>query len=327
MVGPMRRMLPALLLCLAGCGPYEARFQESPVLGHIPALSRGADRILVVPIHGPLALPGEEGGLGPAREGAVVRAGRDLRRALQDPKVKAVILHVNTPGGGVTASDLLRQEVEAFRKTGRPVVVYAESLNASGGYYVSTAADWIVSNPTTVTGSIGVIAMYFNVEGLLGKVGVEETTFKSGAHKDMTGLFRKISPEEGQIFQGIVNALYDRFVDCVVAGRGKLTRERVKELADGRVYTAAQCLENGLADQVGYLEDAAAKAKSLAGLKGDVRLVSYERVHQGLVIEILNLKDPGQEAARRPALELSVQAGGLLGGRTPGFYYLWMPQP
>lgn len=309
----------------SGCGTYHPRFVESFVLPHVEGFSSGADRILLVPLQGTILLDGESGGFGPREEGVLERVTRDLRRASRDPRVKAVVLHVNTPGGGVTASDILRREVEAFRKTGRPVVVYAESLNASGGYYVSTAADRIVSNPTTVTGSIGVIAMYFNVEGLLGKVGVQETSFTSGPHKDMTGLFRKMTGDETRIFQGIVDELYGRFVDSVAAGRPKLTREHVTALADGRVYTTSQALENGLVDQVGYLEDAVATAQGLAGLaKKSIRLVSYERVHQGLVVEILNVKE-GAVPSPKVGLGVSMEIGNLLESRTPRFYYLWAP--
>ena len=315
-----------LTLALAsGCGTYSPRFAEAFVLPHVEALSSGSDRVLLVPLRGTILLDGESGGFGPPGEGVLERVTRDLRRASRDPRVKAVVLHVDSPGGGVTASDVLRREVEAFRRTGRPVVVYAESLNASGGYYVSTAADRIVSNPTTVTGSIGVIAMYFNVEGLLGKVGVQETSFTSGPHKDMTGLFRRMTEDETRIFQGIVDELHGRFVDCVASGRPKLSRERVKALADGRVYTASQALENGLVDQVGYLEDAVAAAQGLAGLqKRNIRLVSYERVHKGLVVEILNMQD-GAAPAPKSGLGLSMEVGNLLESRTPRFYYLWAP--
>ncbi len=319
----MRRLGIVLVGLLAsGCGTYAPKFAEAYVLPHVEAFSAGRDRVVLVPLQGTIMLDGESGGFGSPGEGVLARVTRDLRRAAQDPRVKAVVLHVNSPGGGVTASDILRREVEAFRETGRTVVVYAESLNASGGYYVSTAADRIVSNPTTVTGSIGVIAMYFNVEGLLGKVGVRETSFTSGPHKDMTGLFRKMTEDETRIFQGIVDELYGRFVACVVSGRPKLSPERVRTLADGRVYTASQALENGLVDEVGYLEDAVAAAARLAGLKGPVRLVSYERVHKGLVVEILNVKDGPAPA---PKVGFSMEVGNLLESRTPRFYYLWAP--
>ena len=320
----MRPLVPVWLgLLLAGFGSYAPRFEEVLALPNVEALSTGNDRILVVPLDGPILDEGAGVGIGRGEEGPVARVTRDLRRAAQDPRVKAVVLSVDTPGGGVTPSDRLRREVEAFRRTGRPVVVYAEDLNASGGYYVSTGADWIVSNPTTVTGSIGVIAMYFNVEGLLQKVGVEETTIKSGPHKDMAGLFRKMSPEELAVFQGIVDELYGRFLDVVVRGRPKMTRDQVKALADGRVYTASQALANGLVDQVGYLEDAAAAAAQKAGLPGPVRLVSYERVHQGLVVEILNVRDGSPKP--QAGIGMNVEVGGLLGTRTPHFYYLWSP--
>ena len=323
MIGKLRLLALAAIALAGGCGSYTPKYVENLVLPHQENMSRGTDRILLVPIAGPILAEGADLPLSSPEEGPLTRATRDLRRGAQDPRVVAAILRINSPGGGVTASDALRREVEAFRKTGRPVVVYAEELNASGGYYVSTAADWIVSNPTTVTGSIGVISMYFNVEGLLSKVGVAETTFKSGPHKDMTGLFRKMDPEECGIFQGIVDELYGRFVDMVSAGRPRLKRDQVKSLADGRVYTAAQALENGLVDQVGYLEDAAEAARRLAKVGEEVRLISYERLHEGLVLEILNVK--GGVPPPRAGLEMSVGVHNLLGARTPHFYYLWMP--
>lgn len=319
------RFLPLLSLLLPtlwGCGRYEPTYAEAFVLPHVKDCSRGGDRVLVIPLHG--VITEEAGGLlGGHRESPVERVVRDLRRAVETPNVKAVILRVDTPGGGVTASDFLRREVETFRATGRPVIVYAEDLNASGGYYVSSAADVIVQNPNGITGSIGVISLFLNIEGLMQKIGVAEMTFKSGAHKDMTGLFRKMDDDERGILQGIVDELFGRFVDVVDRGRPALNRDQVKALADGRVYTASQALKIGLVDQVGYLEDAIEAAKRKAGLTGPVRVVSYEKVHEGIVVEFLNVK--GGEGHPQSGLQMTLEAGDLLSVGTPRFYYLWMP--
>ncbi len=180
-----------------------------------------------------------------------------LRKAAGDKKIAALIVRINSPGGTVTASDIIHHELlEYKKKTGARVVACMMDVAASGGYYVATAADEIVAHPTSITGSVGVIAMKFNVQTLFGKIGLETETIKSGDKKDMFSPFRPATPEEIKIVQTIIDQMNGRFIDVIVEGRKPLSREAVVKLADGRIYTAQQALDLKLIDRVGYLDTA-----------------------------------------------------------------------
>src|SRR5262245_25067286 len=160
-----------------------------------------------------------------------------LDAAAQDRRVKAVVLRINSPGGAVTASDIMYQDLCHFRKeTGKPVVACMMDVAASGAYYLAVGCDRVYAHPTTVTGSIGVIMSLYNASGLLGMIGVNSDPIKSGPNKDLGNPARPMTPEERAILQGMVDCFYDQFVQVVVRGRG-LPEERVRALADGRVYT------------------------------------------------------------------------------------------
>ena len=197
----------------------------------------------------------------------------DIRRATDDRDAKAIVLKVNSPGGGVVASDEI---YHALTGTGKPVVVAMGDLAASGGYYISMAADWIVANPNTLTGSIGVISEFPNAEKLLDNVGIEFVTIQSGPAKDSGSLYRAMTEAERERWQALVDEVYDGFVRVVVDGRG-MDEAEVRELADGSVYTGRQALELGLVDALGYEEDAIAKAAELGGISGTPRLIRYQR--------------------------------------------------
>jgi protease-4 len=189
---------------------------------------------------------------------------------------------------------------------------------ASGGYYLASAADVIVAHPTTVTGSIGVIAYHFSVSGLLEKVGVKATALKSGASKDSGSPFRDLNEADVKIFSALIDQFYERFVGVVAEGRkGKLSPEQVRALADGRVFTAAQALEAKLVDKIGYLKDAIAEAESRAGLDSS-KVVMYSRRPKS----VENPYSAAAPAARPlPGADLE-SLRGLLGFRC---YYLWEP--
>lgn len=200
-----------------------------------------------------------------------------LKKAAKDRKIRGLVVRVNTPGGTVTASDILRHEIlEYKRKTGVRVVACMMDVAASGGYYIATAADEIVAHPTTITGSIGVIAMKFNVQGLFGKIGVEAEAVKSGDKKDLLSPFRPATEEEKKIVQAVIDQLHGRFVDVIVEGRKPLSRDDVVKLADGRIYTAPQALEFRLIDRVAYLDGAIEGLKSALNLK-KASVVVYHR--------------------------------------------------
>jgi protease-4 len=196
-----------------------------------------------------------------------------LEQAQQDSSVKAVVLRVNSPGGGIVATDEI---YSALKEMSKPIVVSMGETAASGGYYVSCAAKKIVANPVTLTGSIGVISTVPNFEGLLDKIGVEMLVIKSGAMKDELSPYREPTAEEIAHWQEITDEAYERFVGVVAEGRD-LDLEEARELADGRVYTGQQALELGLVDQLGNLSDAIDLAAELGGIEGEPRIIEYQK--------------------------------------------------
>ncbi|MFH0963422.1 MAG: signal peptide peptidase SppA [Planctomycetota bacterium] len=218
------------------------------------------DRIAVIDLSGPIF---EYGG---TYHGPVEVLSEAFRKAAADDRVRTLILEVNSPGGGVTASDELVRKMEEFQRGGRKVVVLMKDIAASGGYYVSAGADSIIAQPTTVTGSIGVIIASFNYKGLADWAGVKQVTFKSGAVKDILSPMRDVTEEETKLIQEIVEAMFRRFKEVVMRGRkGKMTEADFEQVADGRILTAEQAKELHLIDGIGYLGDAIAEAKRLAG--------------------------------------------------------------
>lgn len=207
-----------------------------------------------------------------------------LKAAKDNPEVKAVILEINSPGGTVNASDLMWKELKEFKKSGKPLVAFFNGLAASGGYYIAMPADKIVATPTTITGSIGVIAQVPNFTKLLDKLGVEMITVKSGPRKDMLSPYRPLESEDRAIMQELIDDAYNQFVKIVSEGR-KMNKRRVRQLADGRIYHARKALAVGLVDKVGYLDDAFQTAKQLANLE-KASLVRYE-VRPNLLIGLL----------------------------------------
>ncbi len=199
-----------------------------------------------------------------------------LNAAANDNRVKAVVLRINSPGGSVTASDILYAEVKAFKKrTGKPVVAYFQDVAASGAYYLACAADEIVAERTNVTGSIGVVMQMVDFSIAMSKLGIGADAITSGALKDAGSPLRKMRPEEREVFQKIVDGLYQQFIDVVAEGRTGLTREQIAGLADGRVYTATQALQAGLIDRIATLEEAVQIAKQRANIAAALTVVYH----------------------------------------------------
>lgn len=204
----------------------------------------------------------------------------DLERAGRDTAIKAVVLRINSPGGSPAASQEMYRAVKKLAEK-KSVICSMGDVAASGGYYVAAACDQIYANGSTVTGSIGVISQYLNYGVLAKKLGVETQTLKSGKFKDAGNPARPITPEERKLFQQLISDIYNQFVDDVAAGRKgkskKLTRAQVVKLADGRVYTGRQALNNGLIDKLGGLEEAVDAAASLSGLGNDAPVKYFSR--------------------------------------------------
>jgi protease-4 len=320
----MRRLaLPLLAVALAGCSlisldltPRIRPLEEQVVEGH------GRAKILLTDVSGFLS---DEGvtpiltvGAAPPRVPLLVRVREELKKAAADPDVRALVVRVNSPGGTVTASDILFRELTTWkRETGRPVVAVMLDVAASGGYYLALAADTIVAHPTSVTGSIGVILMSVNAEGLLQKLGVSAAAIKSGERKDMGSPFRALTDEERKIFQSVIDDFHGQFV-AKLAERRKLAPDAARALADGRIYTAEQARGLGLVDLVGYMPDALEAARRAAGVE-EARVVVYHRPREYRATYYARADAPPG------AVESALAQLATLAGAGPKFLYLWLP--
>ena len=218
------------------------------------------------------------GALGEGKtEDTTNEARKRIQYAREDESVKGLYLVFDTPGGDLTDSDLIWHDVRRFREAqpGRFVLAHVLAQCCSGGYYVASASDFIMVLPTSVVGSIGVISDYgYNVAGLANRFGVTNVVVTTGVHKDAFNPTRPVDARQVAIEQALIDKQFERFVQIVAEGR-KMSIEKVRALADGRVYAASDALEKGLADAVGYPDEALAKLEELAG--GDVHVVEYER--------------------------------------------------
>lgn len=313
------RLLVLLIgLLLPGCTfnfplfPGPGPLQETQVSG------KGEAKVLLIEISGMISSQDGDG-LVPTPN-LIASVKEQLTRATQDEKVQAVVLRINTPGGTVTASDIIHHELKQFKASRKiPIVASIMDVGASGGYYIAAAADSVLAHPSSVTGSIGVIMLTVNARGLLEKVGLEATAVTSGPRKDMGSPFRTMTTEERAIFQGLIDSFYQRFLIVVQEGRPQLQMEQIKKLADGRIYTGDQAKEAGLVDEIGYLEDAVDLAKKKAGLT-QARVVMYRRPGEYSNNVYSKLVAPGPLAGLGNLDLMSFVRGG-----TPQFMYLWMP--
>lgn len=241
---------------------HESLFEEVRLSGS------GRDKIAVVELTGVIgySYTGDIGG------NMVDEFVAKMKQVRTDPQIKAVILRVNSPGGEVTASDILYHHVKKTDEI-KPVVVFMESVAASGGYYSAIGGRYLMANDLTITGSIGVLMQTFNAEGLAGKVGVSMVTFKSGKLKDLLNPFRPVSEEEMGVVQALIDESYGRFVGLVAEERGLDENELREGIADGRILSGTQALKEKLIDGTGYFEDAVKKAADLAGIREDSKVV------------------------------------------------------
>ncbi len=211
---------------------------------------------------------------------------RQFNKFRDDKSIKAIILKVNTPGGGVAASQEMYEIIRKTRDKGKPVIVSISSLGASGGYYAACGGSIIIADPGSLVGSIGVIMNLMNFKELAEKIGVSETIIKSGELKDAGNPFREINEKDKEYFQDIVNDSYDQFLE-VVSRERKMDKEKLKEYANGRVFTGRQAKDIGLIDSLGTFEDAVRIAAGMAGIDGEPALVR-ERERLSLTERILD---------------------------------------
>lgn len=313
-------VLMGLLVLLAGCVsidlPGPGPLTEQVIGG------KGRDKVLLLDISGVITDEEERGLMGIRdRVNLTARVKEELELASKDKDIKAVVLRINSPGGAVTTCDIIAHEVAAFKKKSAvkaPVVAALMDMAASGGYYIAASADRIVAHPTTITGSIGVVIYSVNAGGLMEKIGIADQTMKSGDKKDMLSPLRPMTADERRILQSGIDEMYGRFLDVILETRKEhFTMERLREIADGRVYTARQALDLKLIDSIGYLDDAIETAKGLAGIK-DATVVTYapQSSYKNNIYSV---------DAQPQASPLSILGPGFFGRAGLRLMYLWVP--
>ncbi len=320
-------VLAAVGTLLSGCGqnvgwvikpvPLDTALRET-VISTDPGLFV-TDKILVLDIDG-LLMNQRRQGLLSTGENPVALLVEKLDKAQRDPTIKAVVVRINSPGGGVTASDVMYDRLMRFRQSRKvPVIAVIEDVGASGGYYVACAADTILAHPTSVTGSIGVVVQTVSFAGTMKLLRIEAKAVTSGPRKDMVSPFKPLDPQELAILQTMIDEYHQRFLAVVVKGRSGLDLEKVKALADGRVFTGRQAKEKGLVDELGYVTDAIALAKRKCGAQR-VKVVMYHRPlgHPANAYSVA----PSPPASPQFNL-INLSVADLLAVAQPRFLYLW----
>jgi len=308
-----------LLLCvLPGCISLNLLEGRTEPLVESVVYGESGPKILLLEIEGTLSeVPETDPFFGLRRESMLAGIREQLDKAREDSEIRALLLRVNSPGGTVTASDILYTELLRFKQErGVPVVAQLMGVAASGGYYVSMAADRVVAHPTTVTGSIGVIFVGINLSGLMEKLGIRDQTLVTGPYKDAGSPLRPMRPAEREQLQSVLDDMLARFEKVVEAGRPELDTAQVQHLADGRIFSAPQALERGLVDAVGSLEEGIAEAERLAGL-AESRVVTYHRRREWVQNYYARPVVPPRVTLRLES-PLALPEG-------PGFLYLWAP--
>lgn len=310
-------------LIILGCSGPKINLFPDPAepLQEFTLSGKGKNKVLVISVRGTVSDQPEKRMFG-TRPSMVQEIISQLRRAEKDQRVKAVLLKVNTPGGSATASDILYHEILTFKQRHKAKVVVAlMGLATSGGYYLSLPADLIIAHPTTVTGSVGVIFIQPKIQGLLEKIGVGVEVQKFGKNKDMASPFRPSTEEEREILNRLTGTLGNRFIELVEKHR-KLDQEALATVATARVFSAQEAHALGLVDEIGYLSSALDRAKKLAGLAEDDRVVVYRRNKYGddNIYNNATLRAQGVDVSL-----VDTPFSSTLTQFTPGFYYMWMP--
>jgi len=284
------------------------------------------NKVLLVDLSGVLS-SSESGGLFGSTKNDIEEMKEILKKAEEDSYIKAVILRINTPGGEVTASDILYREIKEFKKkTGKPVIAVMMDISTSGGYYVAMAADKVYSVSTSLTGNIGVIYILPKLEGLASKIGIEMRVIKSADKKDMSSPWRDFSPQEREILQSLINNYFEQFLKIVAENRKNLTMEKIRTLADGRIFSAQQALDAGLIDGITTLPDAIQLARKSAGIS-DSRVVMYNRpqdVKENIYSSSSSDHIPSAKGDTQGGV-INLNANGFMLNPAPRFMYLWMP--
>lgn len=313
-------ILIPLIFILSGCSiPKLSLFGGKPEpLKEYTLQGTGDEKILVLSIDGSISTS-PSGNMLHKRPSMVQQIAAYLKRAEQDPQVKVLMLKVNSPGGTVTASDILYHELKSYKeRTGVKMVVSMMNIAASGAYYLSLPADFIMAHPTTLTGSIGVIFSRPGVAGLMEKAGVSMQVNKSGAEKDMGSPYRPTTEVENAIFQKLTDDMAKRFHNLVLEHR-KLTPDQYTQISSARIYLAEQAKSLGLIDGIGYLDDAIDQAKKIAGLDKEAKVVAYRRYK----IEDDTIYNPAIQSQEGDLETLFPLLSPLSVSAEADFYYIW----
>ncbi len=314
----MPLMIMAVVLATLGCSlPKINLFPEAGPLKEVTLEGSGDEKILVLSIRGTISdRPKEK--LLRTYPSMVQEVISQLKRAEKDPQIKAVLMKVNSPGGTVTASDILYHEIRSYKeRSGVKLVVAMMNLSASGGYYISLPADWIMAHPTTITGGVGVIFSRPSVNGFMEKLGLALHVSKSGELKDMGSPFRAPTETDEAIFQSLTDQMAQRFIDFVLKHR-TISADQQQRIVSGRVFLANEAQQVGLIDQIGYLTDAVEKTRTLANLRPDAKVVTYRRYET----EDDNIYNPAIHQFDTAGMNSSALST-LSAVQEAGFYYIW----
>lgn len=328
MTGIRWLLLAILAVSLAACGRRTLRVEWVPVEEKLSEQKIGEgdggffsnDKIAVVSVSGLISNMRPGGLLTMSSEGNPVSDFRERLDAIaSDDSVKAVVLRINSPGGTVTASDMMYRDLKAFRaKTKKPVVVEMMDVCASGGYYLSCAADYRMAYPTTITGSIGVIIQTLNFTGTLSKLGISARALMSRENKDMGSPLRPMTANDEKLLQGLVDQFYGGFLEVVRTAPQHIKESDWSLVTDGRVFTGKDALRLGLIDRLGTLDDAVAKAKEIAGIK-HARLIMY--THKDRYRGSVYAANPAPPEINM--ININIAPDAIVPALHPQFLYLW----
>ncbi len=315
------------VVALAGCGPAAFQVELVPTSRELEETQvqrdKGLfvfDKIAIIDMDGLMANTARRGFM---REGEnpVSLFIEKLDKAAADRSVKAVVLRENSPGGTVAASDIMYHSLREFRrKTGKPVIACVLSLGCSGAYYLACGCDGIMAQPSSVTGNIGTVFQTVSVAGTMEKIGVKAVTIKSGELKDLASPLHDLSDEERKVLEGVIKDFSEQFFNVVREGRKSIGEQKLAELADGRVFTAQQALQEGLIDKIGYLGDGIEWAKEMAGVR-KAQVVMYHRP----LSYTPNAYGVATSAASGLGPLINVELPDWLTSSGPQFLYLWQP--
>ncbi len=316
-------LIASMALALSGCIVVGANLNPFPGgtkdLEEYRVSGSGRARIVMLDITGEITSEASGSAFGlTVKESTVSRMEAALQMAAEDDRVAALILRLNSPGGTVTASDILYEQIRRFKqKAAVPVIAEVVDVAASGAYYVALAADEIVAHPTSIVGSIGVILQSVSLSGLMQKIGITNQSIKTGEMKDIGSPLSEMSDAQRAVLQGVVDDMYDRFLQLVHENRPGLTKEADQQLRDGRIFSAQQALAGGLVDRIEYLDETIERTKRTAGID-EATVVVYRQPSE----HVRGIYSQAGSGSVQMNL-LNLDAAAL--PKTPRLLYLWNP--